>query len=182
MNESFESILSALTGAAQAAANKAKSLGSIAKSNVNILTEQEKLKRAYADLGKLYYRDFITGEEPDDAEYMPLCDDITALIKSIQSLRESIDSAKTGAPKDVVLDEEDLDKAIAEELEDLNDDLKDLDEELADLEEERRELEEARAEIEAEIRELTEKAEDAPKEGPVEIQIEVVDDPEKPEE
>ena len=50
MNENLESILNALTGAAQNAATRAKSLGSIAKSNFSILTEQEKLKKAYAEL------------------------------------------------------------------------------------------------------------------------------------
>lgn len=176
MNEGFESILNALTGVAQSAVSKAKSLSSIAKSNVSILTEQEKLKKAYAELGKLYYRDYITGEEPDDAEYLPLCDNITELVKTIQTLRESIDDAKAGAEKDaeIVISDEELDKAIAEELEDLNEDLKDLEEELADLEEERKELEDAKAEIQAEIQELTEKK--AAAETPTEIKIEVVED------
>ena len=177
MNESFESILNALTGAAQAAANKAKSLGSIAKSNVNILTEQEKLKKAYAELGKLYYRDYITGEEPDDAEYLPLCDKISEMVKGIQDLRSNIDAAKANAEKEVIIEDEELDKAISEELEDLKDDLKDVEEDLADLEEERKELEDAKAEIEAEIRELTGKAEEKA-EAAAEVVIEVVEDSE----
>ena len=174
MNESFESIISALTDAAQAAANKAKSLSAIAKSNVSILTEQEKLKKVYAELGKLYYRDYITGEEPDDAEYLPLCDKISELVKGIQDLRSNIDAAKAKPEKEVVLDEEDLDKAINEELEDLKEDLKDVEEDLADLDEERKELENEKAEIEEEIRQLTEKADEPAKE----IIIEVVEDSE----
>lgn len=177
MNENLESIINALSDVAQAAASKARSLTAIAKSNVNILTEQEKLKKAYAELGKLYYRDFITGEEPDDAEYLPLCDKITELVKSIQTLRESIDDAKAKTEKEVdaeiVIDDEEIDKALKEELEDLNEDLKDVEEDLAELEEERKELESARAEIEAEIRELTEKTEEKiPEEKPEEVPIE----------
>lgn len=155
MNENLESIINAFADVAQTAMNKAKSLSSIAKSNVSIFTEQEKLKKAYAELGKLYYRDYVTGEEPDDAEYIPVCAKITDLVKRIQELRESIEDAKTKSEREVVIDDEDLEKAIAEELEDLNADLQDVEEDLAELEEERRELEEARAEIEAEIRELS---------------------------
>ncbi len=184
MNESFESIINALTDVAQAAANKAKSLTSIAKSNVNLLTEQEKLKKAYAELGKLYYRDYITGEEPDDAEYLPLCDKISELVKGIQELRTNIDNARATAEKEVIIEDEEIDKALNEELEDLNDDLKDLEEELADLDEERKQLEEEKAEIEKEIRELTEKAEEKVEEAEekaeaaADIVIEVVEDSE----
>lgn len=171
MNENIESILNALTDVAQAAANKARSLTSIAKSNVNILTEQEKLKKAYADLGRLYYRDFITGEEPDDAEYLPLCDRITEIVKDIQGLRETIDLAKTKPEKkeDIVIADEDIDLALAAEIKELHADLDELNEELADLEEERKELEEAKAEIEAEIKELSEKPE-PPAEEPIKLE------------
>ena len=171
MNDSFESIISALTDVAQSAANKARSLGAVAKSNIDLFTEQEKLKKAYTELGKLYYRDYVTGEEPDDAEYLPLCDKITELVKSIDGLRGNIETARSKREKEVIIEDEEIDKALAEELEDLNDelkdvddDLKDLEEEMADLEAERKELEEQRAEIEAEIRELTVKAEEVPEE------------------
>lgn len=169
MNESIEAILNTLTDMAQAAASKAKSLTSIAKSNVGILAEQEKLKKAYAELGKLYYRDFITGEEPDDAEYTPLCNNITELVKNIQTLRETIDEAKAKPENGtIIIEDEDLDRALQEELAELNEDLQELEEELADLDEERRELEDAKAEIEAEIRELTAKPEEKPAEAPEE--------------
>ena len=172
MNESFESIINALTDVAQTAANKAKSLTAIAKSNISLLGEQDKLKKAYAELGKLYYRDYITGEEPDDAEYLPLCDRITELVKGIQELRENIDQAKAKPERQE--SEEELEE-LKEELADLDEELSDLEEEFADLEEERKELERTREELAAKLAELevveeapTEPAEEAPEEKPTE--------------
>lgn len=147
MNESIESLINALADVAQSAANKAKSLKTIAKSNIGIISEQDKLKKAYAELGKLYYRDYVTGEEPDDSEYLPLCDKISELVKSIQSLRDDIDLAKAKPEKDDEPDAEELKEEIA----DLNEELDEICEELADLEAERSELEQTREELEAKL-------------------------------
>lgn len=158
MNENLESLINALTEVAQTAANKAKSLTSIAKSNINIMSEQEKLKRAYTELGKLYYRDYVTGEEPDDAEYLPLCDRIAELVQNIQGLRDNIEQAKAKPEKP---HEEDPDE-LREELAELEEELADLEEEFSDLEEERKELEQTREELAAKLADLTVAEEPAP--------------------
>ena len=94
INDSIESLKNFVNDAAQAAAKYTKSAASIAKANFNILAEQDKQKKAYLELGKLYYRDFITGEEPDDAEYLPLVERISETVKAIEELKASIEDAK----------------------------------------------------------------------------------------
>lgn len=162
MNEGLENIINALSDVAQLAASKAKSLTAIAKSNINLLSEQEKLKKAYAELGKLYYRDYATGEEPDDSEYLPICERISELVKNIQGLRENIDQAKAKPQKE---DEDDPEK-IREELAELEEDLEELEEALAELEEERTELNQSREELEAKLSALEVAPEEAAAEEP----------------
>ncbi len=80
---------------AQAAARKTKQLAEIAKSNVSIYTEEDKIKKAYAELGKLYYRDYVVGEERDEAEYLPLCRQIDEAKQNIADLQDYIEELKT---------------------------------------------------------------------------------------
>ena len=124
-NASFEALKNRIAGAAQAAARATKSAATVTKANINILSEQEKLKKAYMELGKLYYRDYITGEEPDDAEYIPLCDNITELTKAIDGLKSTVEDIRSKAK------EEPAD--LEAELENLNKDLDDQTENLQDL-------------------------------------------------
>ena len=93
-NESFEAAKSFAVNAAQTAAQKAKVLAAIAKTNVSIYAEEDKIKKAEAQLGKLYYRDYAVGEEMDSAEYLPWCQKIDESKKLIEELKDYIDSLK----------------------------------------------------------------------------------------
>ena len=95
LNESFETLKNIALEAAQAAVKATKNAASVTRSNINIFTEQEKQKKAFLELGKLYYRDFITGEEPDDAEYLPICDRITEAAKNIEAMRTNIEDIRS---------------------------------------------------------------------------------------
>lgn len=95
-SETFENIKTKATETAQAAAAKAKTLAQIAKANVEILAEQDKQKKGYLELGKLFYRDYVTGEASDEAEYLPWCDKITDSVKKVNQLRDWIDELKAG--------------------------------------------------------------------------------------
>ena len=50
------------TGAAQTAAKTAKYVALVSKKRLAILTEQEKIRRNYTKLGKIYYKDYVTDE------------------------------------------------------------------------------------------------------------------------
>ena len=80
--------------AAQTAAKKTKKLAEIAKANVSIYSEEDKIKKAEAELGKLYYRDYAVGEEMDTAEYLPWCQKIDEAKQTIADLRDYIEELK----------------------------------------------------------------------------------------
>ena len=111
-NESFEAAKSFAVNAAQTAAQKAKVLAAIAKTNVSIYAEEDKIKKAEAQLGKLYYRDYAVGEEMDNAEYLPWCQKIDESKKLIAELKDYIDSLKQD---DAVAEEEFVDVNVPTE-------------------------------------------------------------------
>ena len=80
--------------AAVSAAKVAKYVAFVSKKRLAIISEQEKIRRAYTKLGKVYYKDYVTDEEPDEAEYKPLCDAITASFSRINDIKEELAAAK----------------------------------------------------------------------------------------
>lgn len=89
-NENLENARNLAVGAAQSAAKKAKQLAAIAKANVAIYGEEEKVRKAERELGRLYYRDYAVGEEQDSAEYLPWCQKIDESKQVIAQLQEQI--------------------------------------------------------------------------------------------
>ena len=55
-SENFEAAKNMAVEAAQTAAAKAKELAAVAKANISIYAEEDKVKKAEIELGKLYYR------------------------------------------------------------------------------------------------------------------------------
>lgn len=82
-SENFEAAKNMAVEAAQTAAAKAKELAAVAKANIAIYAEEDKVKKAEIELGKLYYRDYAVGEELDTAEYLPWCQKIDESKKAI---------------------------------------------------------------------------------------------------
>jgi len=123
--DSIESIREKATEAAQAAAKKTKKLAEIAKANVSIYSEEDKIKKAEIELGKLYYRDYVVGEEMDAAEYLPWCQKIDEAKQTIADLRDYIDELKAeqvemnfeedGIVEDAVTEEDFADVELVEE-------------------------------------------------------------------
>lgn len=90
-SENFEALKNMAADAAQAVGKKTKELATTAKANLAIRGEEEKIRKAQLELGKLYYRDFVVGEEPDTAEYLPWCEKITASKEAIEELKASLE-------------------------------------------------------------------------------------------
>lgn len=82
------------TEAAQSAAKTAKYVALVSKKRLAILNEQDKIRRNYTRLGKVYYKDYVTDEEPDEAEYEPICEEISESFRRINTLRDEIAQAK----------------------------------------------------------------------------------------
>ena len=94
-SENFEAAKTLAMEAAQTAAAKAKELAAVAKANISIYAEEDKVKKAEIELGKLYYRDYAVGEELDSAEYLPWCQKIDESKKPIAALKDYIASLRT---------------------------------------------------------------------------------------
>ena len=94
LTENFESVKKFAVDAAQTATQKAKILAAVAKANVSIYAEEDKIRKAEAQLGKLYYRDYAVGEEMDTAEYLPWCQKIDESKKAIAELKDFIASLR----------------------------------------------------------------------------------------
>ena len=94
-SENFEAAKNLAMEAAQTAAAKAKELAAVAKANISIYAEEDKVKKAEIELGKLYYRDYAVGEELDSAEYLPWCQKIDESKKAIADLKDYIASLCT---------------------------------------------------------------------------------------
>jgi len=84
----------AAADAAKAAGSAAKHYAYISKKRIEIVAEQERIRRAYTKLGKLYYKDYVTDEEPSEDAYTPICDSITDSFRKINRLRKEIEEAK----------------------------------------------------------------------------------------
>ena len=93
--ESLENFRDLAAEAAQNAAKTTRKLAEIAKANLSIYSEEDKIKKAYAELGKLYYRDYVVGEDLDEAEYLPWCRKIDESKETIADLRDYIEVLKT---------------------------------------------------------------------------------------
>lgn len=114
--DNFENAKNIAREAAQTAAAKAKELAAIAKDNIAIYAEEDKVKKAEIELGKLYYRDYAVGEEPDTAEYLPWCQKIDESKKAIAELKDHIAALRADeAPDEAdVASEADFEIVVAE--------------------------------------------------------------------
>ena len=94
MKENVEALKDQVVDSAQAAGRVAKLAATISQKKVLIAREQERIRRNYTRLGKVYYKDYVTDEEPDEAEYKPLCEEISNSFRYINDLKEDIEDAK----------------------------------------------------------------------------------------
>ncbi len=94
MKETVETMKEKAVDAAQTAARAAKLVAIISQKKLLIAREQEKIRRNYTRLGKVYYKDYVTDEEQDEAEYKPLCEEISNSFRYINELKDDIADAK----------------------------------------------------------------------------------------
>jgi len=75
----------------QTGVNKSKQLGELAKLNLSMAGEEDTIRKAYAEVGKLYYAE--KGMAPDP-EFAALCEKITAAKVNIEETRTRIEALK----------------------------------------------------------------------------------------
>ncbi len=98
------------TDAAQSAAKTARYVAQVSVKRVEIAREQEKIRRLYTKLGKIYYKDYVTDEEPDEAEYEPVCNAISDCFRRINTLKSELADAK--AAYRAAKDEDELSRGV----------------------------------------------------------------------
>ena len=112
INANFENIKGMAMNAAEVAKKKASALAAIAKAKVAIFAEEDKIKKAEAELGRLYYNDYVSGNAPDTAVYQTVCDRITLSRGAIQEQRDLIARVKKeNAAQGIIVDEDELNDA-----------------------------------------------------------------------
>lgn len=114
-SENLENAKNMALEAAAAAKSKAKQVAAIAKANISIYAEEDKVKKAEQQLGKLYYRDYAVGEEMDTAEYLPWCQKIDESKQLIEELRAYIDELKGAQDEAEPVTADDADFVTADE-------------------------------------------------------------------
>ena len=87
----FNELRSRAGGLAQEAANKTRQAAQTARINLAISQEQEKIKKAYTELGKLYFEDFQKDKAPEGTDYLLWVGKITAAKARITALRAELD-------------------------------------------------------------------------------------------
>lgn len=108
MKETMETLKCKAVHVAGGAAQTARLVALISKKKFAILAEQDKIRRCYTQLGKVYYKDYVTDEEPDDAEYDPLCERISQSFRRINRLRQEMAAAKAELAGEQPEDEADV--------------------------------------------------------------------------
>lgn len=104
--------------AADTAVSKTRTMASIGRVKLAISSEEDKLKKAYTELGRLFYRDYQAQAEADMTEYQPWCDRAADAREQIQRLTKELETLKAEG-KDTVKDAPKAqEKAKPEEVED----------------------------------------------------------------
>lgn len=87
----FEDIMNRVTDLAQAGAAKARELAEIGKLKVNNAAEEDAIRKAYLEIGKLYYAERALAPE---APYASLCAKIAASKEKIEYNNQKIADIK----------------------------------------------------------------------------------------
>lgn len=82
------------TSAADTAVKQTKTLASIGRVKLAIAGEEDKLKKAYTELGRLFYRDYEAQAEADMEEYLPWVGKASDARAQIQQLTEELEKIK----------------------------------------------------------------------------------------
>lgn len=88
----FDSIKDKARDLAQTGVSKSKQIGEIAKLNLANVGEEDAIKKAYIEIGKLYYAE--RGMAPE-AAYAALCEKITAAKVNIEENKNRIEELKS---------------------------------------------------------------------------------------
>ena len=118
----FDDLKEKVADLAQAGVAKSKQLAEIAKLKAANMSEQETIRKAYLEIGKLYYAE--KGATPEGG-YAAACEKITAAKANIAANNAKIEEIKDGdeevaaaAADAVIVEEVPADEVVAEDIAD----------------------------------------------------------------
>lgn len=94
---------------AQTAVQQTKTLAAIGRVKLAIASEEDKMKKAYTELGKLFYRDYEAQTEAEMTDYEPWCGKVADAKAQIQRLNEELEKLRA----------EEVPQSVAEEPEEV---------------------------------------------------------------
>lgn len=103
LKDTFENLRDKATDLAQAGVAQTRRLAEIAKLKMANMSEEDAIKKAYIEIGKLYYAE--QGATPDGA-FAAACERITASKAVIETNNERIAELKQPGDPEVVMDAE----------------------------------------------------------------------------
>ena len=105
---SFETLKNRVQAAASFAARKTDALTGMAKARLAIHQEEEKIKKAESELGRLYYNDYLAGSEADTAAYQEICARITASKLLIEGMKAEVSDLNAKDQGEVIVEEDEI--------------------------------------------------------------------------
>ena len=129
----FDNFRTRASGVAQNAVKQTKAAASVGRIKLALSSEEDKMKKAYTELGRLYYRDYEAGTEAVAEDYQIWIDKIADAKAQIDRLTEEMAKVRAEAAEPVpavpaeepvpeIIDEETLedvpvDEIVVEEIE-----------------------------------------------------------------
>ena len=109
----MDSIKEKATETAAAAAELAKNAAKSAKLNLQIAAEQDKIKKAQLELGKLCHQDYVSGEDGDLSAYLPWHQKIDESAAKIAQMREELRRLRESREEETEVSDE-IDYALSD--------------------------------------------------------------------
>ena len=106
LKASANSAAAAAKAASEVAVKQTKTLAAIGRVKVAIATEEDKAKKAYTELGKLYYRDFTAQAEQNLEEYLPFCEKAKDALEQVERLKAELEKLKAEETEEPVPSED----------------------------------------------------------------------------
>lgn len=85
----LDNITKKVTDTAKAAAKKSGSVVEVTKLNMNINTEEEKVRKIYSDMGRMLYEDYTEGKNVGE-RLLEQCVKIDEIIEGIDDMKQKI--------------------------------------------------------------------------------------------
>ena len=124
-------VADAASDVAKNAAKQTKNLASVGRLKLAITSEEDKMKKAYTELGRLFYRDFESETQADMEEYQPWIDKVTDAKNQIARLNDEIVKIRTEETEEEISADDIIEEA-ADAVEETVEEVADAAEEVAD--------------------------------------------------